>query len=850
MSKFKISSSAIPSLEAESKVLENGMKLFVLERPNLPIASVQLWVKTGSIHEGEFLGSGLSHFLEHMVFNGSKNYPKNKIAEIAAENGGRINAGTSFGYTMYYIDILSESVSIALDIIADAVMFPLFPEDCFANEKDVILRERAMYSDNPHYFASEKVLLTMFAEHPMRHPIIGYKEKIEAVSRSMMVEYFEKRYSPQRSFLVVCGNIKAAEIFKIAEEKFSAWRMGCIYEDGIPFEPPQNAQRTANFAFKDPLHRLEIAFHIPYASSPDFPALDLLSMALGANRSSRLPTKLERAEKLAISANAYAFCSYFCGIFNVSAVCDTANSAKLKQRIIEEIEDLPSSEPISNEEIRRCEMTMISDYLKHMRISHSIASIAANSIINYGNPNYSKIFFEKIAALSKKDLQKVAEKYFSPGNCTIVEVMPEETFSASTTVSQNLFAKPQPELTKLDNGVRIIAAPDNSLSLVDISIVLPGGNLIESDDFAGSSTLVAELLDAGTEKMHEEDIAVLLDENAIEFSASSNANLISISMTCHSSVLDTALDILFEILATPTFPDEQFEREKENLLNEIRSRKLSPRVAAENLLRKTLFGNHPYARPLPADEENIAKLTSATLKQFYSSKCLCAEKAVIGISGDFKKEKLLKKIARFAENLPWEKYSMEFPLMPDFPKSPVLSTEKIPREQSVVILGVPICDLASPDMPALKFLAKGCEGMNSRIFKKIRCESGLAYYTGMSLFSGFHPGYAALYVGTHSDASEHALNLLDEIRKDIMQVGMDESEFKSARAGLERDIAEIRANSSSLIGNSAIYEYFGLGFDHLNRLEKEYLEMNNQRIISTVKKYFDTESIVRIIAGP
>ncbi|MEX2382069.1 MAG: pitrilysin family protein, partial [Opitutales bacterium] len=189
----------------ERYTLDNGLVVLLKPDDSSALVSVQAWVKTGSIHEGEFLGSGLSHFLEHMLFKGTRKREGAEIASHVQEHGGNMNAYTTFDRTVYYIDIPSEHVETALDVLADAVFDSTLPKEEVDKERDVILREIDMGLDDPDHQLSEALFAATFREHPYRYPIIGYREVFETASHQNLLRYYQTRYVPNNCVLVVTG---------------------------------------------------------------------------------------------------------------------------------------------------------------------------------------------------------------------------------------------------------------------------------------------------------------------------------------------------------------------------------------------------------------------------------------------------------------------------------------------------------------------------------------------------------------------------------------------------------------------------------------------------------------------
>src|SRR5471032_2362802 len=206
----------------ERTVLPNGLTVILKRDASAALASVQVWVKTGSIHEGAQLGAGLSHFVEHMLFKGTPRRAGREISATVQAHGGYINAYTTFDRTVYYIDLPSEHTGVAIDLLADAVLHSTLPAEEVAKEREVILREIAMTKDDPDNRLWENLFATAFREHPYRQPIIGHREIFSAVTPDDLLGYYHARYVPNNLVVVIVGDIDVAATVAGIEKHFGA----------------------------------------------------------------------------------------------------------------------------------------------------------------------------------------------------------------------------------------------------------------------------------------------------------------------------------------------------------------------------------------------------------------------------------------------------------------------------------------------------------------------------------------------------------------------------------------------------------------------------------------------------
>ena len=209
-------------LDMGKHVLENGMTVVTCKKDIAPIVSIYILVKAGSITEAEFMGSGVSHYIEHMLFKGTK---KRKVGEISREirnMGGVLNAYTTYDRTVYHVTVPSKFLDKALEIQADAIMNSSFDDLECKKENQVILKEINMYMDEPESYLQQQVWETMYKTHPYREPIIGHRELFENLSREALIAYYERMYVPNNMILAIAGDITHEKALRMAGDGMSA----------------------------------------------------------------------------------------------------------------------------------------------------------------------------------------------------------------------------------------------------------------------------------------------------------------------------------------------------------------------------------------------------------------------------------------------------------------------------------------------------------------------------------------------------------------------------------------------------------------------------------------------------
>lgn len=844
--KIKVNDSDLGDINSFS--LDSGLRVFNCFREDFQTVNIQFWVKTGSALEGEHLGCGLSHFLEHMFFSGSTKYPNKQISERIHELGGNINAYTSHGITVFYIDILNRYFTEAVDILASMITEPLFPLEGFKEEKNVILREKERNLDDPVRHIMEASYRTMFRIHPVRHPVIGYIEKIRSVDNEMLRNYYERNYSPLKSFIVACGGIQNHEFCRIVSEKFSKWRLGNLNEQIIASEPVQKEARKNFLSFDDPVTRICRSWHIPPVSHSDNLPLNVLSMILGAGSDSRLVKKIRREKELAINIIAQNYNNTFCGKASVFAECHEKNAEKVLQMIDVEIEKL-IAEGVDENEFLRISRGMENELYECLNSGMFIANQMGQSVLSYDSPTYFLKNFEILQQLEPKDIQKLAEKYFINSNSTTV-VQQKNSAEKSERLSKKSQKIPKPEKIELNNNLRFILLKDRKFPILRLNAFLPGGTLYEgTPEKAGLSYLAAKCLSTGTKSYTEDEIASFFEIKGAKFSTSSARNSISMNFESLSENAAELIPYLDEIINAPSFPAKPFAREKNRQIEQIKSIFMNPEAAADNELRRILYGSHSYGNPISGTIESVSGFKRDHIRDFYKKISLNPEKIVVSLSGDFS-ESLKNDFIKVFEKIQ-KPQSSQFELkMPEFPEKNTVNTIHLPRKQSFIVCAVPICSNLHKDIEAFTFLMAALNNMASKFFNKLRNKEGLAYYSGFYDSAGMLPGFATFFAGTEEKSVEKVLDIINTEIKKLSEKGLNKKEFFSAKTTVLYNLGKKQNDSFHLAAESSLDEYYNKGYEFPWQKNIIYENFNRKELNAIIKKYFKSSIKTAVVTVP
>ena len=266
--------------ETQEVVLENGLKVLLLENHKSPAVTFQVWYRVGSRNEIDGK-SGLSHFLEHMMFKGTAKTGPEEYSRIIAKNGGRSNAFTSSDVTVYFATMSRDKIGIAIDLEADRMANARLDGKFFEPEKKVIMEERRLRTeDNPVSALAEITGAVTYTVHPYRRPVIGWMGDIEGLTREDLREHYRTYYAPNNAFLVVVGDFSTPEILAQIKAAFGKIPRGPAPPRVNVEEPPQRGERRVILKKEAELPVLLLDYHVPNTESPDSFALDLLTTVL------------------------------------------------------------------------------------------------------------------------------------------------------------------------------------------------------------------------------------------------------------------------------------------------------------------------------------------------------------------------------------------------------------------------------------------------------------------------------------------------------------------------------------------------------------------------------------------
>ena len=424
----------LPNIVHE-KVLKNGLKVLVKEDRRAPVMVSQIWYKVGASYEYDGI-TGLSHVLEHMMFQGTDKLEPGGFSKIIAANGGRENAFTGADYTAYFQTMEASRLEVSMKLEADRMQNLKLQEKEFVKELQVVMEERRMRTeDKPQSQAYEYFKAMAYTTSPYRNPIIGWMQDLDDMKLADLAAWYKQWYAPNNATLVVVGDVQAAEVFELAEQYFAAIPAVNFKPVKQRIEVPQVGLRRGIVKQTAKVPYLLMGYKVPVLNSlknpDDVYALEVLSGILSGGSSARLESNLVRGSQIASSASAgYDMNARLPTLFLFDGVpVDGRSVDELESALLQQIK-LLQDKPVAQKELDRIKAQVIASSV-YEKDSNFYQGMQLGMLETVGvGWQKSADYVEKVKAVNAKQIQQVANKYLIEDHLTVVQMLPKENLHA------------------------------------------------------------------------------------------------------------------------------------------------------------------------------------------------------------------------------------------------------------------------------------------------------------------------------------------------------------------------------------------------------------------------------------
>jgi zinc protease len=886
--------------------LSNGMRVIIKEDHRSPVAICNVWVRVGSNREPEKL-RGWSHGIEHMLFKGTTQRNEGDFANEVAEAGGSTNAGTGYETTNYHITLPAGQLPVAIDILSDVLFHSTFESASLDAERKVLVHENHMYDDIPFGFGVtwRWGMELAFDQSPYQHPIGGKDENLLERDRDDILAFFRSAYRADNMTVVVAGDIDPEAAFAAVSEQFGsadADREAADSSVELVSEPAIEEHHSGcrlRVEYGD-IQRAyaKLIFPGPGENDPDRSVLSVVRRVLSDGRSCRLYRSVQEEQKLIDEFAVMTETGPREGIVLVDIETDAARLARAITAVSEVLAEL-AAEGCTEQELDRARVRVSRSFLLGeetvqgqastigyydamddlpgaFAIPERVAQVTARRVADFSRRMFDLdnlscvIYLPAGTDPAPAGIPTTAEglrDLLAPVFASVAETVPGQPVSPPVHGSEPQKSPPQKSTgkaailtqaapsfrtTRLGNGVPVYCRVDHAVPVVALAMTARGGATGESADDSGLAALMQMVQVKGAGQLNAEALHEALEGEGASLSPRADRDYSGLFLSGLSERLYPALDLTDQVLNSPTFAIEEVEQERRLALEQLASLHDNPFQSATIKLRKMMYGDHPYGRPLVGTESSLPSLDRNGLLARYEQAWRPDNLQVV-VSGSFDEDRLLERLEHMLDKLPLpsEPLGAPVPLAPINPPAGVRS-ERISREQnqSVVLAAWPGPATPDVDRVPLILLKEILNGQSGRLFDALRNKRSLCYNTGTISTAGYGQGMFVGYVLTAPESEEAALDELLAVLRGMASNPAHGEEFERARAKLLGNLTISSQANSSRVSRTDRDLIYGRGANDLDGLLQSISACTPGEIQALAGKLFAGENRFQVVLGP
>ena len=772
-------------IDYEKFQLDNGLSVILHQDDSDPLVAMATVVHVGSNREKPGR-TGFAHFFEHMSFTASENTPPGAHRLLIPTWGGQRNGGTSFDYTIYYGVVPKDAMEKLAWVASDILGFVIntVDEETLEGEIQVVKNEKRQRVDNQPYGHSYGIIQK--ALYPKGHPyswsVIGDLEDLQAATISDVKEFYNEFYGPSNTTVVIAGNIDIDQTKEMVEKWFGEIKpSSSINEDPKP--QPTSLKKSKKLYYLDKfakLPELRIVFPTIENYHPDSYALNTLGDLLSDGKNSPFYKEIVEKKKLAPSASASNYSSEIAGQFSIRVRSNPNVSLDDVYRSIKTALENFENEGIEDKDLLRIKAGQETAF--YNGISTNLNKALQLGLYNEyaGDPGYIGQDIENILGVSKKDVQRVYNKYIKNKNAIYLSVVPQSQPGLVLSESEEAYIKEEkivqgaekqfktkygksstdfektpttydrsepplgelpliqvPEVWrgKLSNGIKLYGIENNELPLVQFSMRIDGGQSLDADNKAGTSLMLGAMLKEGTKSKTPAEFEEAIDLLGSSISVSTDLEGLYVSGNTLAKNFDKTIALLTEMLTEPRWDEQAFGLVKNRRLTQIKQRKTNAQSVAFDALAKQLYGNnHPASIPIGGTESSVQSITMDDIKGYFKQN-ISPIVSHLHIAGNITQDNAERSLKILANTWNGNKVKIPKITIAKIPsKSKVFFIDIPDSKQSAISVGTLTVPGGSPELFKLSVVNNRLGGgMEARLMRTLRLEKGYTYGAGSFL---------------------------------------------------------------------------------------------------------------------
>ncbi|HEX7154152.1 MAG TPA: pitrilysin family protein [Thermoanaerobaculia bacterium] len=875
----KKADSKILPFKISEKTLENGLKVVVVPTGFPNIVSVQIPVQTGSRNEVEPGKSGFAHFFEHMMFRGTKQYPPDLYTSIITKAGARQNAYTSDDLTNYHVTFAKEDLEKILEIEADRFQHLSYEEAAFKTEARAVLGEYNKNSASPVRKIIEVQRDHAYTTHTYKHTTMGFLKDIEDMPNQYEYSklFFSRWYRPEKTTLIVAGDVEPENVFRLAEKYWGKWERGTFKVD-IPQEPEHKGPVYAHVPWTSPtLPWVSVAFHGPAIFDwRDSAAVDMI-LDLEFGQTSDIYRRLVETEQKVDQLFAFGGSGFDPGLYTVFArVKDPKDAIYVRDQIMKTFASL-REKPLDAQRVADAKSNARYSFLRAMDNTDAIASTMASFAHYERNPAGTiEKAFAALNEVTPATIQAAAKKYFTDKNLVV------------TTLSKD----PLPEgMSKLPGvaEVRATDAPMTSaqgetkadIRFVTQKSVIPNvmfkllftaGSANDPKGKEGLAVLAASMLtESGSKAMGISEINKALYPMAGSIFDQLDKEMTTFTGVVHKDNWKKFSGIVLPMILDPGFREEDFKRLKDAQLNALKQdlRNNNEEELGKEELQNVIYAGTPYGHTPLGTIAGIESITLDDVKKFIAANYTRGN-LVVGLSGDYSDEirkALEASLAKLPAGSAATTVASAKPFKADQPEGLELTIIKKDTRATAISMGLPLpITREDADFAALN-IARSWLGehrmSSSHLYDRIREKRGMNYgdYAYIEYFNRpgnqFFPSpniarrnqiFEMWIRPVMPENAQMAMRIaLFELQK-LIDNGMSQEAFDNTRDYLMKNVYLMTSNQNQRTGYALDSWWYGTP-EYTEYMRGQYAKLTREDVNRAIKKYLSAKNLHVVIVA-
>jgi zinc protease len=871
--------------------LDNGLRVITLEDHACPIVAVHLWYHVGSKDERPER-QGFAHMFEHMMFRGTDRLGKTDHFDYIRRTGGDCNAYTAFDQTVYIQTLPANQLELALWLEAERMGFLRIDQTNFDTERKVVEEERRLGLNRPYGTLPEKALASIFKVHPYGWSPIGKISHLRASPAQDLRDFWMRYYIPNNATLVIVGDIKHDEAQKLAK-KYFGWMPREADPPRVTTQEPMPKEAKTITLSEDnaPAPIVAIGWRTVPARHDDAIPLELLGLIFGQGNSSRLHRKLVAETQLAAMALAGTFSLEQEGFFAAGAILSPVggDTKKAREALEKELERL-RTEPVSDKELNKAKNFTLAQQITTNFTVENKATLLGTAAVLESDVSRVNRRLDAIRKITADDLLRVAKTYLPPEKSFtfIVErnllgsMLGKRSTEVTKEMESPITAKPEtnppppgkaglrrpadfpdkppsaglleprspytPSRHKLDNGLKVIVVPKRNVPYVTVELGLLAGAWTESKP--GTASMALSMLTKGTKKHSEKELAEELENYAIDLGGSATLDTSTVTAGCLTEHLERALNLMAEVVETPTFPATEFDKLRKQVRTALAMSSAQPQYKADREMRRQLFGSHPYSRTAGGELEDLDALKADDLAPWWTAHAR-PDQATLIFAGDIDADRALELTKKTFGT--WQasgsKTEEQLPPIPPAADTHIYLVD-YPGVQSQIRIAQVSIKRDHSDYPTARVVSDYFGGaFGARLNEAIRVKKGLTYGARGGYNASRFAGQFAMSTFSKTETTAEAVQaVLDEFNR-LIKEPPTEKELKDTKSYSTGSFARERQTPQQVAGQLWLIESEGLPEDYFERTLEKVSQTDAAGCQQLVRETLNPSKFVIVVVG-